>query len=131
MQNTFDFSLIMNSMTALPVPPSVVAPPLSSLTRLNCAVRLWSFKFFVAAALSLFRTVKRGEVNTVKPTYTKRYQVRPMLENRVFIPKAWKAGTKLPVYIDIHGGGFALCDPQTGTDRGFNIEAHELIVTTR
>jgi len=114
-------------MTSLPPPPSAVAPPLSFLTRLICAAQLWSLKFLVTAVLSLSRTMKRGEVNAVKPTYTKRYQVRPMLENRVFIPKAWKAGTELPLYIDIHGGGFALDDPQTGTDRGCHREAHELI----
>lgn len=50
----------------------------------------------------------------MKPTYTKRYKVRSMLKNRIFIPENWKAGTKLPLYIDIHAGGFALCDPQTG-----------------
>jgi hypothetical protein len=105
----------MDSKTTIP-PPSVVSPPISLLSRLNRAVRLWSFKFFVTTALALFRTVKRGEVHAVRPTYTKRYNVRPMLENRVFIPKNWKAGTKLPLYIDIHGGGFAICDPQTGPD---------------
>lgn len=106
----------MDSVTGTP-PPSVVSPPISVLSRLSYAVRLWSFKFFVTAALGLFRTVKRRDVYAVRPTYTKRYDVRPMLENRVFISKKWKAGTKLPLYIDIHGGGFALCDPQTGADQ--------------
>ena len=107
----------MDSMAAIPPPPSVVSPPLSLLARVNCAARLWAFKFLITSALGLFRTFKRGEVNAVKPTYTKRYEVRPMLENRFFIPKNWKSGTKLPLYIDIHGGGFALGDPQTGTHR--------------
>ncbi len=109
----------MDSIATIP-PPSVVPPPLSLLGRLNCAAQLWTFKFFVTTALGLLRTVRRGEVNAVKPTYTKRYNVRPMLENRVFIPKRWKPGTKLPLYIDIHGGGFALCDPQTGADNRFS-----------
>lgn len=76
--------------------PSVISPPLPLLTRLDCATKLWFFKFLVTMALGLFRVVKRGEVNAVKPTYTKRYDVRPMLEKRVFIPKNWKAGSKLP-----------------------------------
>lgn len=108
----------MDSITSIPPPPpsSVVSPPLSLLSRFNYAARLWSFKFFVVNALGLFRFAKRAEVNAAKPTYTKRYDIRPMLENRVFMPKNLKVGTKLPLYIDIHGGGFALCDPQTGTD---------------
>lgn len=100
-------------MTTIP-PPSIVAPPLSLLARLNYAARLWTFKFFVTTALGLFRIIKRQEVSATRPSYTKRYAIRPMLENRIFIPKNWESGTKLPLYIDIHGGGFALCDPQTG-----------------
>ena len=104
----------MDSMTTIPLPPPIVSPPLSLLTRLNYAAQLWTFKFIVTTALGLFRMVRRGEVTAVKPTYTKRYKVRSMLKNRIFIPENWKAGTTLPLYIDIHGGGFALCDPQTG-----------------
>lgn len=124
------FALIVSRMTANP-PPSVISPPLPLLTRLDCAAKLWFFKFFVTMALGLLRFVKRGEVNAVKPTYTKRYDVRPMLENRVFIPKNWKAGSKLPLYIDIHGGGFALCDPQTGTVTGPSMACHKLTLSIR
>lgn len=121
---------IMDSITTNP-PASFLPPPLSLLTRLSYALQLWVFKFFVATALGLFRIFKRSEVEAVKPTYTRRYKVLPMLENRVFIPKDWKAGTKIPLYIDIHGGGFALCDPQTGTHYGSFTQFNELIFNLR
>lgn len=34
-----------------------------------------------------------------------------MLECRVFIPKTYQSGTKLPLYIDMHGGGFMGASP--------------------
>src|SRR6202044_3816553 len=40
------------------------------------------------------------------------YPCRPLLQNRVFIPKNLQDGELLPLYLDIHGGGFAVCDPQ-------------------
>ena len=48
----------------------------------------------------------------VGPTFTKRYNVRPTLEHRVFIPSSYDAGSTMPLYLSIHGGGFAIGDPQ-------------------
>ena len=93
--------------------PPIINPPLPLTDRLNCAVRLWAFKGLVVAALAVIRTVWRSDFDKHKPTYTKRYAAQPTLENRIFIPTDWKSGERLPLYIDIHGGGFALCDPQT------------------
>jgi acetyl esterase/lipase len=53
--------------------------------------------------------------------YTKNYPCRPHLQNRVFIPKNHKACELLPLYLDIHGGGFAVCDPQ------FDDESHTIL----
>jgi acetyl esterase/lipase len=33
------------------------------------------------------------------------------LTNRIFIPPTHKPGQTLPLYLNIHGGGFALCNP--------------------
>jgi len=96
----------------LPAEP-IISKTLPLFTRLQLGARLWAFKIFVVLALGIFRTVKPSKFQKVAPTYTKKYPVRPTLENRVFIPKHYKSGSKLPLYIDIHGGGFALCDPQT------------------
>jgi len=87
------------------------APPL--LSRIKLGVRLWLFKAVVALALRSLRMVQARQMKKIAPTYTKRYPIRPMLENRVFVPADCQADSRLPLFIDIHGGGFALCDPQT------------------
>ncbi|RDW88805.1 hypothetical protein BP6252_00837 [Coleophoma cylindrospora] len=43
----------------------------------------------------------------VKPTFTKSYPCHPNLTHRFFYPKSYNASDPaLPLYIDIHGGGF-------------------------
>lgn len=43
----------------------------------------------------------------VKPTLTKTYSCRPTLTHRVFYPLSYKSSDPpLPLYLDIHGGGF-------------------------
>lgn len=47
-----------------------------------------------------------------RPTFVRRYPVRPKLSHRVFIPPTYGPDSKLlPLYLDIHGGGFAICNP--------------------
>ena len=48
----------------------------------------------------------------LRPTIVKAYPCRPHLRNRIFIPKSHKPGDILPIYLDLHGGGFAICDAQ-------------------
>ncbi|RDW91021.1 hypothetical protein BP5796_02186 [Coleophoma crateriformis] len=45
------------------------------------------------------------------PTFTKTYAIRPGLETRVFVPSAYntESGRPLPLYLSIHGGGYAFC----------------------
>jgi acetyl esterase/lipase len=46
------------------------------------------------------------------PTFEKSYPSQKTLKNRVFSPKSLKSGDALlPLYLDIHGGGFALGSP--------------------
>jgi acetyl esterase/lipase len=47
-----------------------------------------------------------------RPTMVKAYPCRPLLRNRIFIPKSHKAGEVLPLYLDLHGGGAILCDAE-------------------
>jgi acetyl esterase/lipase len=55
--------------------------------------------------------------SSIQPTFTKVYPCQPALKNRVFVPKSWKSGDSLlPLFIDIHGGGFALMHP-SGDDK--------------
>ncbi|MCJ1375250.1 hypothetical protein MMC20_006484 [Loxospora ochrophaea] len=93
-------------------PAAITGPKLPFSTRINYAIRLWAFKIFVKLALGLKRRLKPLPPAN-RPTYTKYYGIRPMVKNRVFIPSSYKDGDrKLPLYINIHGGGFALCDPE-------------------
>lgn len=46
-----------------------------------------------------------------KPTYSRSYPSRPKLKHRFFFPDSYKPGQSLPLYIDIHGGGYAFGAP--------------------
>ncbi|KAI9811092.1 MAG: hypothetical protein M1827_005674 [Pycnora praestabilis] len=92
------------------LPPLLkVALPFSH--RINCFIRLWLFKFMVTIVFSIHR-IFYPTSPTRQPTLLKNYPCRPFLQNRVFLPPNYQAGDVLPLYLDIHGGGFALCDPQ-------------------
>ena len=114
-------------------PPSSSMPTTSNLfprqpffTRLSLFFRVWSFKTFVFFGLRLLRLTKRAQIQSVAATYTKTYPSCPGLECRVFLPPsvsstpASSSSTEesqpqkplLPLYINIHGGGFAIGDPQ-------------------
>ncbi|KAJ5498466.1 Alpha/beta hydrolase fold-3 [Penicillium expansum] len=62
--------------------------------RLNCFLQLWLFK----SLASLY--------------FLYRYACRPTLETRIFYPRTYNSAQRqlLPLYLNIHGGGFALCD---------------------
>jgi acetyl esterase/lipase len=91
--------------------PPLPSPLLPVTTRLSYFLQLWAFKISASIGFSLVRLLKPS-LATYRPTSTKNYPCRPRLQNRVFIPKNLKEGALLPLYLDIHGGGFAVCDPQ-------------------
>jgi acetyl esterase/lipase len=47
-----------------------------------------------------------------KPTLLKVYPSRPKLKHRVYFPKSYQSGESLPLYINIHGGGYAFGTPE-------------------
>lgn len=107
----------MEEVASFERPPApFVLAPLPFSTRINYGIRLWGLKIFIKLAINLVSLVMRRPASK-RPTYTKVYPDRPMITNRVFIPISYKAGDKpLPLYINIHGGGFALCDPRVDDD---------------
>ncbi|MCJ1410905.1 hypothetical protein MMC19_004992 [Ptychographa xylographoides] len=107
----------MEGLKSYEEPPApVVLAPLPFPTRITYAIRLWGMKILIKAVINLLYFLKPPPPEK-RPTYTKIYPTRPMISNRVFIPKSYKSGDKLlPLYIDIHGGGFALCDPRIDDD---------------
>ncbi|MCJ1405258.1 hypothetical protein MMC11_008485 [Xylographa trunciseda] len=99
--------------TTLEDPPApIVRAPLPFSSRINAGIRLWLMKILVKFVVNVVFLVKQSPLSKC-PTYIKTYSVRPNIKNRVFIPSSYQTGGKpLPLYIDIHGGGFALCDPR-------------------
>merc|ERR1711939_168934 len=87
------------------------APKLPLPQRLLTGLCLYSFKSVVYIGLRLLR-FSNYLTKKAQPTFKNFYSVRPNLEVRVFVPPSHGSTSEpLPTYINIHGGGFALCDP--------------------
>jgi acetyl esterase/lipase len=89
-----------------------VATQLPLLRRLGIGLALYSFQAFVYVGLRIL-SLSKYLSNTHQPTFKTYYSVRPKLPVHVFLPPKHvpASSTKLPTYINIHGGGFALCNP--------------------
>ncbi|KAH7303204.1 Alpha/Beta hydrolase protein, partial [Stachybotrys elegans] len=79
--------------------------------RLNCFLRLWALKFLVSIVFAVER-FRHPLPKHQQPTLIKRYPCRPGLDTRIFYPPNYKSGDLLPVYLVMHGGGFAVADPR-------------------
>jgi acetyl esterase/lipase len=89
---------------------SIPAPTRPLYNRIQFFFRLWALKSLTAIFIRVQRYMKPLPLHQ-QPTLLKKYSVRSHLTNRVFIPRSHNAGELLPLYINIHGGGFALCSP--------------------
>ncbi|KAI1077925.1 alpha/beta hydrolase fold protein [Whalleya microplaca] len=92
------------------------APPLLKVRlplphRLNCFLRVWALKLLATIVYAVDRLIHPPPAS-IHPTLIKRYACRPALQTRVFYPPSYKSGDLLPLYLSIHGGGFAVGDPQ-------------------
>ncbi|KAL3423754.1 alpha beta hydrolase fold protein [Phlyctema vagabunda] len=88
-------------------------PKLSTWDWIAIKIRTYFLKSLVKTFLAIIRLPGLRDTS-VWPTYTKVYPCRPYLTHRVFIPKTYKDGDQLlPLYVDIHGGGFIICDAET------------------
>ncbi|KAJ5852671.1 alpha/beta hydrolase fold protein [Penicillium soppii] len=92
-----------------PPPLIKVRPPLSH--RAKCFLLIWGFKVAAKTLFPLIRLIEPPEPET-RPTLVKKYPCRPHLECRIFFPPNYESGKSLPVYLNVHGGGFAVCDAQ-------------------
>jgi acetyl esterase/lipase len=95
---------------ALSASPDPLYPkPRTLFQRTGWFLRLHLFKFLFSTLLGLMNLLAD---KSVKPTSIKTYSSRPSLKHRVFFPKSYKTGDgPLPLYLDIHAGGFALANP--------------------
>lgn len=89
-------------------------PIIAEFESLNLRIKyfflVWAVKIYIALQLAYIRFF--GPASKTQPTFVKTYPCRPKLPVRVFVPKTRIEGSKtaLPLYIDIHGGGFISCD---------------------
>ena len=99
--------------------PSTIATRLPLQERLYIGACLWGFKLFVNNALRLLR-LSNYLTSKNQPDRVTYYPERPNLEVRIFFPPGHSSKAegrnKLPTYLNIHGGGFALCDPIVDDD---------------
>lgn len=97
--------------SASEVDGAVISPKLSLWQRLKLYVKLRLLKSLVTVYIKI-RGLRGIRNNSMQPTFTKVYPCQLTLTNRVFIPKSYKTDDGLlPLYLDIHGGGFAIGSP--------------------
>ncbi|KAG9237925.1 Alpha/Beta hydrolase protein [Amylocarpus encephaloides] len=100
------------SQQDVPKKSPLIFPPPPLHVRIAYTVSVWSFKAFIATALFIRRRFTPNTFPPLQPT-TKIYPIRPTLKNRIFIPPNLVENEKLPLYLDVHGGGWAIGDPDT------------------
>jgi acetyl esterase/lipase len=79
--------------------------------RIAYFISLWAFITIFRLNLSAKRLLGIQKNGMLKAE-VKMYDVRPDLGNRIFRPPS-SADVKLPLYLDVHGGGWAVADPET------------------
>ncbi|KAJ5771107.1 alpha/beta hydrolase fold protein [Penicillium nucicola] len=100
----------------MPSPP-LPKVRLSLWHRINCFIWLWAFKFF-AITFFVVRRFLYPLGPATRPALIKYYPCRSRLQCRIFFPPGYKPGQLLPLYFNIHGGGFASFDAEL--DDGFS-----------
>lgn len=91
-------------------PQSIPLQPWPIGLQIQYFLKLWTLKTVVKVAIGIQRLFLNAPPSE-RPSLTKAYPTRPKLTNRIFIPRHHEPHNSLPLYIDIHGGGFAIGDP--------------------
>ncbi|KAH0039180.1 alpha/beta-hydrolase, partial [Aureobasidium melanogenum] len=68
------------------------------------------FKISIRSLLGTLRFFRYKGMGSLQPSYRKPLGSAGLVHD-IWIPDNYKEGDKLPLYIDIHGGGFAIGDP--------------------
>lgn len=87
-----------------------ISPTRSLWQRIFLTIKIRLFKALVTGVFKVW-SLPGIRNKSIQPTFTKVYPCQPTLTNRVFIPKSYKSGDVLPLYLSIHGGGFAIGSP--------------------
>ncbi|KFY42667.1 hypothetical protein V495_04395 [Pseudogymnoascus sp. VKM F-4514 (FW-929)] len=107
-------------MTNPEAPASSATPLIGSKSHARSLPVLQRFRYFIT--LHLVRLlINLGLAllcipgirdRSIQPTSKKRYSCHRSLANRIYLPRSHKPGSSpLPVYLHIHGGGFAWTNP--------------------
>ncbi|KAH0559488.1 hypothetical protein GP486_003996 [Trichoglossum hirsutum] len=99
-----------STSTSLNADPILSIPPPLHL-RVAYFISLWAFKVSFQLGLSASRLLQKRRRDLLQPEI-KAYEVRPDLKNRIFRPQD-SEDEELPLYLDVHGGGWAVADPET------------------
>jgi len=89
----------------------IISKPPPYYLRIAYFISVWSFKVAIATGLRLRRLFSRRPQDLMRPE-VKSYPTRPFLKNRIFRPNG-SGEELLPLYLDVHGGGWAVADPET------------------
>jgi acetyl esterase/lipase len=89
----------------------IISEPPPYYLRIAYFISVWSFKAAIAFALRVRRLFSRRPPDLLRPE-VKSYPIRPFLWNRIFRPDG-SGDEPLPLYLDVHGGGWAVADPET------------------
>lgn len=95
-------------------PPLLLWAPIHWSTRCLYLFVIYAIKVLLAIRWQLMQTgatLGLAARPSGKPIYSKSYPSRPKLKHRFFFPSSHKPGQSHPVYINIHGGGYAFGEP--------------------
>jgi acetyl esterase/lipase len=93
------------------------------------SVSVWFFKTYFAVVLRAGRLFPKWRPGLLQPE-VRAYPIRPDLKNRIFRPDGCRQA-RLPLYIDVHGGGWAVADPETDDEFcSFLVENFGIIVVS-
>ncbi|QSZ35818.1 hypothetical protein DSL72_006940 [Monilinia vaccinii-corymbosi] len=116
-----------------PLPPGpIYGPSLSIWARVTLAVKLHLLKTIFTRIFMPIITSPYFRGRAHLPTFTKTYPTHPSLTHRIWIPSTYKSGDlPLPLYLNIHGGGFALGTPAVddGFCSYFSSKHHVLVIS--
>ncbi|KAK4551350.1 hypothetical protein LTR86_011225 [Recurvomyces mirabilis] len=100
----------LGSQGRLQAAVALPAPKLPLQSRIRLFLSIWAFKTIVKVVFPVSRLISPPPPTT-RPSFLKAYPVRPHLYNRVFIPRSHRKDERLPLYMDIHLGGFVMGVP--------------------
>jgi acetyl esterase/lipase len=99
-----------SAINAMDFEDPTIFPPLSARKRLSCFISTWALKILYKVASGF---VVKLPATSARPTLIKTFPSRPSLPCHVHYPPSYNASSRLlPLYIDIHGGGFVIGTPR-------------------